>query len=424
MRRDVTLPGDVFDISPRQNLKPSATVMSWIWVVVLSCVPVYRLEISSLSSRIPDLILILLISCVVFGHFRTSSVDMKWRFAIVCLPLAALFSGINSSLSASLLISVKFVVLLWFSPMVFSYYRFKVPAFVSRVVVGFVGVQTVSALAGILQLTGMSVLGAVANSGRANGLSGHPNVLGLMCVVAVLICLGSKRVGRKYRLVRYVVVVINAAALVGTGSISSMIAMGVSLAVLVISLRAATKFVFTLLILGVVALVLAALAGVDSSTLLSPVESRVQEVTGEADGVASFDIRQRTYDFAIESISNDPFSGVGLDGANQGTFNGVTVVHNYLLRAWYQGGIFMIISFSLITLVFARAVIRSIITARNAVAASVITAVITFGLTSAFYEQQQYWFLLMIALVTFDRTGDIRQDLEGKANDVRIARTD
>ncbi|MFE4498557.1 O-antigen ligase family protein [Rhodococcus sp. NPDC056743] len=402
--------------------KTSVIIMSWMWVAILACVPIYRLEISSLSSRIPDLISLLLIACMAFGHFKSSALVAKWRFAVVCIPLAALFSGVNSNLNASILVAIKFVVLLWFSPMVFSFYRNAIPPFIGRVLVGFVGVQTLSAVAGLLQLAGIPILGMVANSGRANGLAGHPNVLGLMCVVAILICLGVKADG-KHRIIRFFLATINAAALVGTGSISSMIAMGVSLVVLVVSLRAASKFIFTVLILGVISLVIAALAGVDSNVLLSPVESRVQEVTGESDGVASFDIRQRTYDFALESISEDPFSGVGLDGANQGTFNGVTVVHNYLLRAWYQGGIFMIISFSLISLVLITHVIRSLIAARNAVAASVVVAVLTFGLTSAFYEQQQYWFLLMLALVSFDYIGDELQDSQERANDERIVRT-
>lgn len=68
-------------------------------------------------------------------------------------------------------------------------------------------------------------------------------------------------------------------------------------------------------------------------------------VLGEqSGGVASAEIRFQTYNHALSYISRDPVVGVGMDSMNQSTVALDLVVHNYLLRGWYQGDFFCLLA--------------------------------------------------------------------------------
>ncbi|WP_430334167.1 O-antigen ligase family protein [Rhodococcus sp. ACT016] len=316
------------------------------------------------------------------------------------IPLASVIAGSSSSVLSSTYVGIKLGLLVGLTPFIIRYYAVERESFMRSSIVGFLTVQSISAAVGIVQLTGASVAGLRANSGRANGLAIHPNVLGIMAAIAILVAfdLVHKTTGRN-RTLAWAVIVLNVAALIGSGSLSSMLSLAAGAVVLLVATRATTKTVLRVCAAVVMCSALALALGYDPSVAIDPVEGRVNTVLGVSnDGVASLSIRESTYNFAIDHIRADPLIGVGMDSMHEGTFNGLTVVHNYLLRSWYQGGILLFATFVIISVAMLGLVGRSLATSRNGLQSAVIAAVIAFGLTSAFYDQQQYWLPLLFAV--------------------------
>lgn len=384
----------------RDKATPGTTLGGAIWIAIIAIVPIHRLLMVYGSAQLPYLILAVIVACALLGRLRIPPAAGVWVFALVSIPLSAVIAGTSSSVLSSTYVGVKLGLLVGLTPFIIRYYAVERESFTRLAVVGFLTVQSISAAVGIVQLTGASVAGLSANSGRANGLAIHPNVLGIMAAIAVLVAfvLIHRTTGRS-RALAWVVIILNVAALIGSGSLSSMLSLAAGAVVLLIATRATTKTILRVCAAVVMCSALALALGFDPSTALDPVEGRVNTVLGLSDdGVASLSIREATYDFAIDSIRADPLIGVGMDSMHEGTFNGLTVVHNYLLRSWYQGGILLFTTFAIISVAMLGLIGRSIITSRNGLQSAVISAVIAFGLTSAFYDQQQYWLPLLFAV--------------------------
>ncbi|MFE4080508.1 O-antigen ligase family protein [Paenarthrobacter sp. YIM B13468] len=211
---------------------------------------------------------------------------------------------------------------------------------------------------------------------------------------------------------------VNAGALVATGSLSSLLSLAAATVVLIVVYRAAIRsIVLGVIVLAGTAVVLMA-AGFDPTAVLAPVNHRIDVVTGESVGVASLGIRQQTYAFAWEYIQNDPLVGVGMDSTNQGTFNGVTVVHNYVLHAWYQGGLALLLAMAGVTLLVIGRVVRTMMTGAKGPESAIMAAVIVYALGSAFFDQQQYWIPLILAFVASYYNG--RAAIPATTNDNRL----
>lgn len=377
----------------------SSTLGSALWIVVAASLPVYRLLMTNVSTLIPYLVLALILVCVALGRVVVPVYAHLWLLALLMVPAAAIASGTTTSVIASSIVGVKLAIVIGISPFVLRYFVHTDPKFLRRVIIAFLAVQAVSAAAGLIQVTGVSILGRAANSGRANGLAVHPNSLGLMCTIALLVSIalissGSTRV----KVVLVGSALLNAAALLATGSLSSMLAFVVGVVVLLIALRITFRTLVISAAGSVVALLGLSAFGYNTTMLTGGVEQRVDDVTGASDGVASLDLREKTYSHAWQSISGDPLTGVGMDSTNEGTFDGKTVVHNYLLHVWYQGGLLLFILFVAITLAMVVLVFKSLRDANNGLAAATIAAMLTFAATSAFYDQQQYWLPIMVAV--------------------------
>ncbi|MBM4492979.1 O-antigen ligase family protein [Rhodococcus hoagii] len=324
------------------------------------------------------------------AHFNTLGVDHRRT---------------SSSVLQSAYVGIKLGLLVGLTPFIIRYYSLERQSFTRYALTGFLAVQSMSAAAGLAQLAGASVAGLRANAGRANGLAIHPNVLGIMAAIAILVSfvLIHRTTGRT-RLLAWGVIILNVAALIGSGSLSSMLSLAAGAVVLLVAMRATTRTVIRTCAAVVMCSALALTLGYNPSAAIDPIEGRVNTVLGLSnDGVASLSIRESTYEFAIDSIRSDPLIGVGMDSMHEGTFNGVTVVHNYLLRAWYQGGLLLFVTFLIVTIAMLGLACRSMISTRDGLQAAVITAVIVFGLTSAFYDQQQYWLPLLFAVAVTNR---------------------
>ncbi|WP_305092741.1 O-antigen ligase [Prescottella sp. R16] len=371
-----------------------------VWIGIIAITPVHRLVMTYGSALLPYFILTAVLACTLLGKLRRPPGARVWLFALCMIPLAAVVSGVSSAVVPSMYVGVKLAVFVGLTPFILRYYATERESFTRCAITGFLVVQSVSALVGIMQLTGASVASLRANAGRANGLAAHPNVLGLMAALAILIGLFLvHRTSGGRRWACWAVVAINTVALIGSGSLSSMISLAVGGIVLLVAMRVTVKSAVRVAVGIAVCSSLALTLGYDPTDAIEPVQGRVDTVLGVTDdGVASVSIRQSTYEFAAESIRSDPFTGVGMDSMHQGTFNGVTVVHNYLLRAWYQGGLLLFVAVAAISVLLIAMIVRSLVTTRDPLQSAVVAAVVAFGMTSAFYDQQQYWIPILLAV--------------------------
>src|SRR6478609_2283638 len=149
-----------------------------------------------------------------------------------------------------------------------------------RWAIGLVAGQTISAIAGMAQgFLGASVAGWQAELGRAPGLAGHPNILGLMSGIAIVLCVGEILDRGMWRWPAMVVATVNLGGLLAGGSVSSMIAAAVGLLVLLIAKRASLRIVVAAVAaaIGLGWLTVLAFTGGAST---SPVD-RVLQVTGQ-----------------------------------------------------------------------------------------------------------------------------------------------
>lgn len=404
------------------------TFGSLIWIVVAGLIPIYRFVVASGLDWLPEAILIVLVISLVLGKVRHLPGASIWILSAVLIVIAGFVSGANSNALASVRTALALAILLASAPFVLRYYTLQTRVFLPRAAAAFISIQTLSSVAALAQAAGMTILGAVANSGRANGLAGHPNVLGLMCVISIALAITAyASATSRVKALLLLAGVINLGALIATGSLSSLLSLAAVLIVIVAVRRAGLRTLYWASAGFLAVGVLAFTAGFDPSLLVAPIDHRINVVTGESDGVASLGIRQQTYAFAWDYIRTDPLIGVGMDSTNQGTFNGVTVVHNYVLHAWYQGGLAFVLATAVITLLLFTRIRRAVVTGEKAAEAAIIAAVIVYALGSAFYDQQQYWLPILFAVAaSYPRLGEMAKsstkDRRPRPGDIKLSR--
>ncbi|UNB51460.1 O-antigen ligase [Mycolicibacterium sp. YH-1] len=395
---------------------PEALRPSWFWTgfwsLIAALIPIMRLQSAEGLWQMPlrRVKYVIFLALIVSALFRLVARPIGlpvWLGAAVFIPFAGFLSGYSSSPTTSVIMATQLALLCALAPLVFRYHVVHTRDFLPWVLGAFLISQTLSATAGLIQLTAAPVLGQAAIAERSTGFAGHPNTLGIMSVIAILMTLTL--IGQSSQLVKvglWGAFGVNAVALIATGSLSAMLAGAVGAAVVAIGRRR----VASALAVGVAAWGAGALFGLGNTWFANFVEYRIALVTGEAAsaGDASLEIRALTYQWAFEHISNDPVFGVGMDNLNSGTFNGVTVVHNYLLHAWYQGGLMLFLWFVGVTAVVVVGTVRAIRSRRGLGGAAVATALIAFAATSSFFLQQQYWIPLLFAVAMLP----VRQDRE------------
>ncbi|WP_336711795.1 O-antigen ligase family protein [Arthrobacter sp. USHLN218] len=231
----------------------------------------------------------------------------------------------------------------------------------------------------------------------------------IVIIACVGVLLSTRNRGKKILLL---VGLVNVGGLYSTGSLSSIITLVVGLTVVLVCQRATLKFVAGLIAATCISSVIFILSDRNPFAFLSNLTYRLDVVTGKVDeGVASLNIRFMAYEYAWATIKSAPFLGVGMGPESQGTYNGVSIVHNYLLRAWFQGGILLLLVMLLVTLLVVRRLLYAIRHRQSGIAAGISVAILTFALTSAFYNQQQYWLILLFGLV-FSHAGDDRRSAD------------
>lgn len=397
--------------------KPNAWLakpLTVLFSAVAACLPAARLIVG--SDALIQVTAVSLLGCVLvaLGYVARARYFGLWVAAAVMMPAAGAISGlINSSLAPSFILGLTTGLMILTMACVFTRLIRERPQAVRYIVGWFLVGQTVSASAGILQLLGLRISEGLI-FGRATGLAEHPNTLGLMSAIAILASLGAWRSVRGVgRAILVVVMVVNGAALVGTGSLSAMLALVAGLAV---GILAARKVIGTA-VTGILVLALAggALAASNvEQTFLDSVFYRIAVVTGQSSsggGAASLEVRELTYAWAWDWIARSPLVGVGLDPRNAGTFDGVTAVHNYLLRGWYQGGIIYVAWLAMLTLVLIFGTVGAALRRRaDPWSTSIAFGILVFAFTAAFLNQPQYWLPLLMALTIATRSRELEHD--------------
>ncbi|OUZ10499.1 hypothetical protein BHE97_06980 [Aeromicrobium sp. PE09-221] len=371
----------------------------WVWVVVIATSPLQQLLYSMVSPQVRAIPL----AAALLSLMTVRVVKVHGQRVLVVVAalivIAGLISGMNSNLRASGEVAVTLGLLVALLPPAVAFQLNRYPNFLRNVVVAFLGVQTLSALAAIVQMAGGSVLGVVAVAGRARGLAGHPNILGIMSVIAILILFDLMRRGVINRVLGVALLLVHAVTILGSASLSSMLMLAVGLMFYVFAARGAIRYLLGTLAIVAVVGVLVTANGNLISLLPESLEARVSEVTDPSGDRASLLIRFGAYQYAIDSIAGDPIMGVGMDTMNQSTTQSGLVVHNYLLRGWFQGGLLLFIALTTISAMFVMASARYIRRTGVLAPAAILVSMLVFGLTSSLYTQSHYWVVMLVSFV-------------------------
>lgn len=394
--------------SPKRNAVPLETskrprmgLLAWAWILVLCSVPVHQLIYVEMGAIVRYVPVLLGLGAAALGRFASYRAMPGLLASGLLMVAGGLVSGFSTSVTASTAVAVWLAILVVLIPGCVVFQIRRDQRFLPVVVKGFLGVQLASSLVALFQGVGVTVLGFAARGGRSNGLAYHPNILGLAAVAAVLLCLDQLLRGVGRRGILAMMLVVNVGALVLSGSLSAMMSLAVGLLCFGALVRPWVLVAAGGALLGIGAVIGA--AGGMGGAIVAPVADRTEEVVGASgEGVASLLVRLDTYQFAIDRIESGPIVGTGMDPAGQATVSSELVVHNMVLRAWMQGGIFF--GTAVVGLIVALTIlaVRGIRSAhgerRMSVAPSaIIVAYLAFGMTSTFYNQPHYWLPVLVA---------------------------
>ncbi|AZG48084.1 O-antigen ligase family protein [Gordonia insulae] len=378
---------------------------TWItvaWTVISFSLPMYR--------QLPDAaralwfagVFLLLVGSAITLRVARPLFPGVWLFAGLATAFAVVTATDVATVRDNTFVGAQLFAILGLGVFVLTANVERSPRFVEALGFAYLAGQTISSLAGIAQAAGRDVLGIETVQGRASGLSSHPNVLGLMSSIAILLCLtmllsdAPRLRTPPCRVVLVVATLVNVGGLLSTGSLSSMMSAAIGVLVTAAVLRERIKH----FALGVVAIAAALWATAKFTSLFDTFRSpadRYLQVTGQTQADSTWEIRKLTYAYAWESIKEAPLFGRGLAAEYGGTFDGVTLTHNVFLRAWFQGGILLAAAIAAIIVAILVVAIRSVIRKEHGGPAGVLVTMAAFALTSAFFEQPDYWLPAIVA---------------------------
>ncbi|UOG21052.1 O-antigen ligase family protein [Gordonia amicalis] len=349
---------------------------------------------------------------LIFGRLAYPRFSAVWIFSGYASVSAILTATNEASVSQNLFVGFQLLLMLGLCPFVMTYNARHRPSFVTKIAIAFIIGQTASSVVALFQLGGASVAGYQAVYGRAPGLAAHPNALGVLASLAIVICLvGVVRTASWQRIGFLVGLFANLAGLLATGSISALVSCSVGLAVVTLCMRDQLWAVLKWAATGLLATWIVAVVLNLSDRFQSPID-RYLQVSGQTDSQSSWEIRLRTYEFVWSAIGDHPFFGNGLAPQFGGTFNGTTVTHNLVLRAWFQGGFLLAAASVAILVAFMIVIVQSIMRKSDAASAGILITAGAFALTSAFFEQADYWLPVIVAWAAL-RSRDTEQFANG-----------
>ena len=344
-----------------------------------------------------------LLGLLLTGRARLGPGSGVWLAATYLAGVATVVSAAHAVDRATHVQNGVLLVAVWgLAPPVLRWAAGSRPDLLRAAATGLVLGQTASSLVAVAQsVTGGAVLGSAAELGRAPGLAGHSNVLGLLAAVAIVLCLGDLRTARtvRRRAALALLVAANAGGLLASASMTALAALALGSLVLAVALRVRLRWV-VLAVASLAALVtaLASLAP-GAGSFRTPAE-RLLQVTGQTDQISTMATRLETVQAAWEGIRRDALVGVGLDDASGVTsivLDGETLTHDLPLRAWYQGGLALVLAVVLVYLHVARGLVLAMRRGVAATEASVLGVMLSFALTSATLQQPYFWLVATAA---------------------------
>lgn len=386
-------------------------------MVLMAPVPIVRTFPGALNVAWNALVLLALFLAVVLGLLAPVRASAVWIFAGAASLVAAVATTQSTPLASNLVVGVHFAALFAIAPFFARWLWLNNPRVIRAGVASFLIVQTISSAAAIGQALGLTILDHSSYLGRSPGLAGHPNLMGVMAGVSLVLLLEVLRRSGRAKALLIAPLGVNAAGLVVTGSISAMIATSLGVIIFLIASRVSVKYVIAAAgVLAIVGILLSASNSGDSE-FRDPLR-RVSQVTGQTGEVSTLSARVGTVDAAWESIQRNPLIGVGLTDATAGTGADNTFVHNLPMRAWYQGGLPMFLGIGLLVVVALALAVWCAFRGRFAVHAGVIVVLLSFSLTSAFFDDSYYWIPVVTAFAAITPTAiDRRSDRPSSITD-------
>jgi hypothetical protein len=185
-------------------------------------------------------------------------------------------------------------------------------------------------------------------TGRALGLSAHPNHLGLACMLALALALAEliAAKGMDGRVLWLVLFVLNAYGVVASGSRAALLGAGLAVAIVTWRMASPAIAVFA----GAVVIVGALL--VATGTLDAGSESSVGRLAGSVSARQSDASRLGLLRETFDRGSQSPFFGNGFELALQG--------HNIYLQLWSSAGIIGLVGFTVAVGALGRALIGAV----------------------------------------------------------------
>lgn len=265
----------------------------------------------------------------------------------------------------------------------------------------------ISGFVGLLELHGLHIHGALLQDGRAAGLTQHVNDQGAVLGAAVPIAFGlwlRRRRGTSdpMMLLSLAGILIG---LVSSGSVSGMLAGSVGVSVLLARGRSVRTVIKSALVIVVSYYVGVRLL---NHSALSPL-GRLRLTTSSAAlyGQNTSASRVETWQLAWHQILHNPFVGRGLD-ARSGmldlpSVDGFTTTslqtHNFILLAWYQGGLLTVIGVMTAVVYAFRQCWRRTNNLLAEVAFASFSASFVFALTGPVLFDRFFWFPAMLLLI-------------------------
>lgn len=380
-------------ISLRQSRWPATT---WLAVAVAFALP-FNSQLPSIGRALWFVCIVALITIPIAAR-RSGQLPIYpaiWVFAGFASLITVFTATLEGTIAENLFIGAQLLLLLGFGPFAMTASALADPKFTQRVGTAFVVGQSISSTVAIVQLTVGPVLGSEPLQGRAYGLSEHPNSLGYLACIAILISL-QLLLNSRSRTWTTGALVINVMALIASGSVSSMMAVCVGFVVLLLVNRNKIgKMIFGAVGCALILWMIARSSAI--FTFLPSIGGRYDQVTGQTESVSSWGLRTLTYEFAWSRILENPVVGVGLNPKYSGTFNGVTVTHNVFLRAWYQGGAFLACAVLLVIIAVLIVTVKAVLRKQHGGEVAVLIAIFVFALTSALFEQRHFWLPVLVA---------------------------
>lgn len=385
----------------KAQLPPSKTKVPWVPTTVLGTAVAFVLPFNQQLPSAPRalwfacVLLLIGVPMLFMQVGRRPLYPAVWIFGAYAAIVAVLTATKEATVQENLFVGSQLVLLVGFGPFAMTANVLADPKFVQRVSVAFLIGQFLSDIAAVSQLLGVSIVGSEPVWGRAFGLAEHPDTLGFMSCLAILIALQFLLATRKYRLLALTALAASIMALIASGAVSAMMALAIGLVVLIIARRDRLgKIALSAIACTVVLWLAGRFSGV--FTYLPSVQGRYLEVTGQTESDSSWEFRVLTYRFAWSRIVDEPISGVGL-GAKYSETIARAATHNVFLRAWYQGGIILATAITAIVIAVLIIAIKAMIEKEHEAEASVLVAIFAFALTSSFFEQRQFWLPVLVA---------------------------